>query len=135
MARKVNSNRKILFRYIDHKRRAKERVPSLLNEKGKIASLDVEKAEILNEFFSSVSTVTQASQVSHVPELPSGDQRSKIPPSIRAELVQGHLMRLNVFSSTGLDDMHPMVMKDLADVIAKMLSIISEKSLLSDEVS
>lgn len=48
---------------------------------------------VLHEFF---ALVFAASSGSYVPELPIGDQESKIPPSVRAEQVKEHFMRLNV---------------------------------------
>ena len=68
MARDVKNNMKMFYRYIGQKRQVKASVPPLVNVKGKLASMDEEKAEVLNEFFALVFTGSQDSNISHIPE-------------------------------------------------------------------
>lgn len=68
LARDVK-NKKGFYRYIDQKRQAKESVLTLINEKGEVATTDMESAEVLNKLFASIFTGSQASHVSHIPEL------------------------------------------------------------------
>lgn len=68
-ARDVKNNQKGFFRYTGQKRQAKESLILLVNEKRELAKTDMEKTEVLNEFFASVFVASQVSQTSHVPEL------------------------------------------------------------------
>lgn len=59
----------------------------LTNEKGELDSTGVEKAEVLNKFFTLVFAVTQASHTSCVPEPLDGSQGRKVPPTAKEEEV------------------------------------------------
>lgn len=79
----------------------KESVAPLINENRELASLDIDKAEVLSKFFASDFMASQASHTSQVPGILSKGQGRKIPPTVRAEQVWVHLTRLNTYKSIG----------------------------------
>ncbi|CAM4575936.1 unnamed protein product [Lepidochelys kempii] len=131
LARDVKSNKKGFFRYVSKKKKVKESMGPLLNEGGNLVTEDMEKANVLNAFFASVFTNKVSSQTAALGSTAwgGGDR-----PSVEKEVVRDYLEKLDEHKSMGPDGLHPRVLKELADVIAAPLAIISENSWPSGEV-
>ena len=56
LVRDVKGNKKSFYRHVGDKRKTKENVGPLWKEKGDLVTWDMEKAEVLNDFFASVFT-------------------------------------------------------------------------------
>ncbi|GAB0190397.1 mitochondrial enolase superfamily member 1 [Grus japonensis] len=133
LARDVKDN-KGFFKYLSSRRKTRENVSLLLNEVGALVTEDTEEVELLNATFDSVFTAKAGPQESQTLEVGEKVWRKEDVPLVEEDQVREHLGKLDIHKSMGLDGMHPRALRELADVIAKLLSIIFERSWRTGEV-
>jgi len=93
----------------------------------------VEKAEALKDFFASVFTGKYSNHI-QVSDGKVRDWENEELPTVREDQVRDYLRNLKVHKSMGADEVHLRVPRELADEVAKPLSIIHEKLWKSSEV-
>ncbi|TRZ06852.1 hypothetical protein HGM15179_020253, partial [Zosterops borbonicus] len=113
----------------------KTNLSSLLNTGDNSVTADGEKAEVFNAFFVSIFNGKMACPQANCPlGRVDGVRESNCHPVIQEEAVREVLSCLDVHKSMGPDGIHPMVMRQLADELAKLLSIIYQQSWITGEV-
>ncbi|KFV15150.1 hypothetical protein N340_13388, partial [Tauraco erythrolophus] len=68
LARDIKGNKKNFYRYVSDKKRSRENVSTFRKETVDLATRDMEKAEVLNDFFASVFTGKRSSCTAQVTE-------------------------------------------------------------------
>ena len=97
--------------------------------------MDEEKAEELNAFFASVfNSKGSCSPDTQPPEQEDRNEEQKETPKIHGEMVSDLLHHIDTHKSMGPDGIHPRVLSELADVLAKPTSITYQQSWLTGEV-
>lgn len=85
------------------------------------------KAEILNNFIVSLFDASLFCHTSQVTRLCDRDWESKIPITVRKDQACNHL-DLNIHNPVGPDEVHPKILRELADVAVRPLFMILENS-------
>ena len=136
IAKKVKSNCKAFWTYVNSKTKIKPAIPDLIlsatEDKIELTKSDLEKANAFAKFFSSVFVIEPDLSESTHAETNHNTKELKI--SITEEIVLNKLKQLNVNKSPGPDQIHPRIVKELADVLAHPLYLIFRSSLKNGKV-
>lgn len=126
---KSKSKPKIFWSHVRSKLKSASGVASLLEspkDKSSLKHEDHEKANILQNQFCSVFTIEPHGEL---PEFPSRTDNVIEDIVILKEKVHKQILKLDVNKSFGPDEIHPKLLKELADHIAEPLSVIMNKTL------
>jgi hypothetical protein len=130
LAKQVKTNPKKFWNYAGSKSKVKVGVPNLSksgDEKGKdLTENDMEKAEVLSEFFTSVFTREPDGSWDLPEPIKAGH---KLELEITKESVLKILNKLKISKSPGPDALHPRILFEIRDEICEPLSIIFNTSL------
>jgi len=135
LATVVRDNKKCFYKYINNQKRAKENLHPLLDAGGNIANKDEENGLVLSAFFASIfNRQIGYFQGSQAPVLEDREGEQNKPPIIQEEAVNDLLCHLDTYRSMGPDGIYPRVLRELAEKLAKPLSIIYQQSWLTGKV-
>jgi len=127
IAKRAKSNPKAFYRYVNSKTKSHEKIPDLKGDDGNTITNNKDKAEVFNNFFSSVFTVED---LDHFPDLPAKARLSELTDiTFTPSDVQKLLQNLNSNKSPGPDNIQPRILKECAEVLAIPLHILFTASL------
>ena len=122
ISKEIKNNNKLFWRYVNNQRTSKTSIPDLKRKDGTLTSDDQEKAELLNQQFTSVFTDEDTENIPPFDPIPTNTKLDKV--DVKISDVKKLLKGLRTQKSPGPDDVHPYLLKHLADSLAVPLTII-----------
>ncbi|KAK4823184.1 hypothetical protein QYF61_027088 [Mycteria americana] len=104
-----------------------------LREKRRVCDL-WKKGQATQEDYKDVVSKRSCSPGTQLPELEDRDGEQNEAPIIQGEMVSNLLHHLDTHKSMGPDEIQPRVLRELAEVLTKLLSILYQQSWLTREV-
>jgi hypothetical protein len=127
LAEEVKQNPKAFWKYVSSKTKSRSGVSDLERGDGSMTTSNKDKAEVLNQFFSSVFTREDIDNVPSLGDRYEGEVLSDL--KVTEEAVLKKLIKLKSSKSAGPDGLHPRVLKEVANQIKTPLRIIFQMSL------
>ncbi len=127
----LKTNPKGFWSYVASKTTVKSGIGDLINENGETISEDKEKAKLLNQFFASVFTQENTTDIPTI--APQTDQLLT-DLDITTKKVQEHLDNILESKSPGPDGMHSKVIRELKDELATPFTQIFKQSMEVSEL-
>ena len=130
IASHAKTNPKQFWKYVNSKRKCREKVAALQKEDGSLTTNNKEKANLLIDFFSSVMTHEDLSNLDkiHITPGEKSDNQFISDVTITAQEVKNKLKDLNPNKSPGPDKIYPKVLKELHEELSGPLSHLFNKS-------
>ena len=131
LAKKVKTNPKAFYAYVSSKQKPKDGVANLLKPDGSLTENDMEKADVLNAFFSSVFT---REDLDNIPPFPSRCSNVISRIEISEDDMCKKLADLNPTKSCGPDGIHPRVLKELSNELAMPLKMLFDRTMYEGKI-
>ena len=131
LAKQAKNNLKPFFTYVSRKTKVKEGVANLEKPDGNLTETDSEKAEVLNNFFTSVFTIETDT---NIPTFSNNKDVSIDSVSVSTEQFKKALLSLNISKSPGPDEIHPRVLRELANELCYPLKYLFDKTIVAGKI-
>ena len=137
VAQDAKTNPKKFWNFVNNKTKTKPGIPNLQKSDNKddMTSNDKEKAEVLLDYFSSVFTQEPVGEVPTMEQVDTDTTLDDI--DFTEDTVKKKLKQLKPNKSPGPDNIHPRILKELSDALAKPLFLLfvasAEQETIPDE--
>ena len=126
---KAKKNPKLLYQYVNNQRNTKSQIRALKNLNGEIQNDGNKIADILNNKFQEVFVRENILELPILDKTTNGKTLDMTPEDISQEDVFHRLSCLDPNKATGPDNIHPIILKNLAKAISSPLTIIFKESI------